>query len=390
MSHPLLAPTISILTDLIAFNTESTRSNIDLVLWIQDYLKTHNIKSSTLYNDSHDKLSLLSSIGPEIDGGIVLSGHTDVVDALSQTWETPPFTLTKNDDTLYGRGSCDMKGFIACVLAQAPTFAYAKIKKPIHIALSRDEEIGCIGMDDMLRLMAQNNVKPAAAIVGEPTSMDIVAGHKPGYEMKTIFHGVAAHSAMPSNGCSANIPAAQFCLYLNELSEKMTNNPRTDTLFDPAHGVINVGVIKGGSAVNIVANRCEVKWHYRPLPDEDAEATVQNIIDYTKNTLLLNMQKSGHNVGIETKVLGKYPGLVPDPESTAMHLAKQLTGKQDYTVAPFGADAGHFQKAGIPAILLGPGSIQQAHKPDEFIKISEIENCLIFLDKLKEHLIKNP
>lgn len=386
MAHPLLASTLSILTELVSYNTESSRPNIDLVLWIKEYLSSHDIDSSTLYNEDHTKLTLLSSIGPTVDGGIVLSGHTDVVDALSQTWQTPPFTLTQANEALYGRGSCDMKGFIACVLAQAPTFAYAKLKKPIHIALSRDEEIGCIGMEDMLRLMGQNNVKPAAAIVGEPTSMTIVAGHKPGYEMKTTFHGVAAHSAMPDKGYNANIPAAQFCLYLRDLTEKMAATPRADSLFEPPHGVINVGIVQGGAAINIVADYCEVKWHYRPLPDEESEVVIQKIIDYTQEVLLPMMQKSNHPVRIETKILGKYPGLIPDPSADAMMVAKQLTGQSDYGVAPFGADAGHFQKAGIPAVLLGPGSIAQAHKPDEFIQISEIINCLTFLDSLKKYL----
>lgn len=386
MSHPLLAASIAILSDLVSYNTRSDLSNIELVEWIANYLDSHDIKSSTLYNEEGDKLTLLANIGPEVEGGVVLSGHTDVVDALNQTWQTDPFTLSKTDDALFARGACDMKGFIACVLAQAPTFAQAKIKLPIHIALSRDEEIGCIGVDDVLKLMSNKNVKPSMAIVGEPTNMGIVAGHKAGYEAVTTFQGVAAHSAMPAKGYNANLPAAQFCLFIDQLSESMAANPHPDTLFDPPHGVINIGIIEGGSGINIVAGKCTVSWHYRPLPDEDGEAVMQQITDHLQQKLLPMMQKSGHPVAITTKVKGAYPGLVPDVQSPAFLLAQKLTGQTDYSVAPFGADAGHFQQAGIPSIIVGPGSIEQAHKPDEFIKISEMENCLLFLDKLNKHL----
>lgn len=398
MGHPLLAETTAILSRLVAFNTEPIFSNRDLVRWVADYLASHgiNCKIKTTHTppphatpaddnaaNGIAKDTLHTVIGPAVDGGVVLSGHTDVVNATAQVWQSSPFGLVEKGGRLYARGSCDMKGFIACVLAQVPRFAAADLKRPLHIALSRDEEIGSVGMPDMLALIGESGLTPAAAVVGEPTEMAVVAGHKAGYEVRTRFSGVAAHSAIPQAGCSATVPAAQFAVFLDTLTREFAAAPVAGTLFDPPHGIINVGRLQGGVAFNIVAEACEVFWHYRPLPEDDHRAVYQRIVDYAEREFLPAMQASGHaGVGIRHDVAAYYDGLPVDAQSPAVRLASELLDVNSFSVAPYGADAGAFYHAGIPAVLVGPGSIAQAHKPDEFIAISELEKCLAFLDRL--------
>lgn len=386
MPHPLLPQTISLLSRLASHNTQTARPNLELVEEVRAYLRQQELEAEVALDDSGQKATLLCTIGPKVDGGVVLSGHTDVVDALGQTWQSPPFELVERDNRLYARGACDMKGFIACVLAQAPAFAAARLKAPVHIALSRDEEIGSVGMPQMLEMIRASALAPMAAIVGEPTEMKIVAGHKAGYEMLTIFHGVAAHSSMPRAGTSATVPAARFAVFLAELSDEMSRAPAAGSPFEPPHGIINVGILRGGTGKNIVADRCVVDWHYRPLPGDDVEQVIGRARRYAMDTLLPQMRAGGHPAEIEFLTESSYPGLLPQEDSPALQLARQLTGERDYGVAPFGADSGYFQEAGIPAVLLGPGSIAQAHKPDEYIEIAQLSQCLDFLDALRARL----
>ena len=386
MSHPLLSNTVSLLTTLTSFNTESELSNLELVRHVDGYLRDAGIKTTIKKDDSGDKASLLAVMGPANDGGVVLSGHTDVVSVRGQHWQTPPFELSEKDGRLHARGACDMKGFIACVLAQAPAFAAATLKKPALIALSRDEEIGSVGMPDMLALIRESGLSPAAAVVGEPTRMRVVAGHKSGFEMRTIFTGIAAHSSTPDDGVSATVPAARFVVFLADLSARMAATPTVESPFNPPYGIINIGIIRGGNARNIIADRCEVQWHYRPLPQDDAAAVVAEAQRHAEKVLLPMMRGGGHPAKVETVTDAAYPGLLPQPQSAAVLLAQQLLGEDGFSVAPYGADAGYFQQAGIPAVIVGPGDIAQAHKPDEFIAVDELERCLHFLDKLLAHL----
>lgn len=378
---------MSLLAELVAFNTESSRSNLALVRRAESVLSDVGAATAVKKNAAGDKASLFATIGPAVSGGVVLSGHSDVVDALKQTWRSPPFELTEADGRLHARGACDMKGFVACALAQAPAFAAAKLKRPLHVALSRDEEIGSIGMPDMLAMIAQTGLSPAAAIVGEPTRMRVVSGHKAGYEMRTTFTGVAAHSSLPAAGASAIVPAARFAVFLAALSESMARTPAAGSPFEPPHGIINVGIVRGGSARNIVADHCEVQWHYRPLPEDDAAGVVAQAERYCEEELLPMMRVNGHAAEIKTITDAYYPGLAPRPGGSAVRLAQTLLDDDSPpAVAPYGADAGYFQQAGIPAVLVGPGDIAQAHKPDEFIAVSELERCLRFLDALLVYL----
>lgn len=387
MTHPLLPAAIDLLSRLTSHNTESSRPNLQLVEEVRAYLQSHRLESTVALDDTGQKASLLCTIGPQADGGVVLSGHTDVVDALGQRWQTPPFDLTEKNGRLHARGACDMKGYIACVLAAAPQFAAAAIARPVHIALSRDEEIGSVGMPQMLDMIKDGGMRPAIALVGEPTEMRIIAGHKAGHEMLTEFTGSEAHSSMPAAGTSATVPAARFVDFLARLSDDMAQQPVPGSPFNPPHGSINIGIIRGGTAKNIIAGKCVVDWHYRSLPDEDAEDIIGRARRYAMEELLPQMRAAGHPADIAFMEESSYPGLSPSADSPAVQLAQQLLGEDGFGVVSFGADSGHFQQDGIPAVLVGPGSINQAHKPDEFIEIDQLDKCLHYLDTLQRHLL---
>ena len=377
MSHPLIDQAVDVLGKLVAFKTVPSASNLPLVRWVEAYIAL----SSTQVCVHGEKASLVATVGPPVEGGIILSGHTDVVDVADQHWQTPPFTLVEKSGRLYARGACDMKGFIACVLAQLPEIKTRPLKRPLHLALSRDEEIGCKGMVDILAMLRAANICAQAAIVGEPTRMRVVAGHKGGSEVRTIFTGSAAHSAMPEAGTSAITAAAQFIGFLAQMGQEMATHPQRDSPFVPPYGIINVGLVRGGTALNIIPGHCEVAWHYRALPG-DANTVIDEARRYTEEVLLPIMRRHGHPASVETIVDTIYPGLPVHLDSTAVRLAKTLLAVEDHSVASFGADAGYFHQAGIPAVLVGPGSITQAHKPDEYVEITQLNECLHFLDKV--------
>ena len=383
-SPPRLRQAISLLGELVAFDTSQPRPTLPL---IKLAVKKLRAAGASCRVSSGAKGAIFATIGPlRAAGGVILSAHADVVDARGQKWKTPPFVMTRDGDRLYGRGTCDMKGFIACALAAAPMFGEAKLKRPLHFALSSDEEIGSVGMPDLLKLMRESGAKPALAIVGEPTRMIPVAGHKAGFEMKTIFRGVAAHSATPDQGVSAVAEAARFAVFLEELTARMAREKNPDSPFHPPHGVINAGLIRGGTARNIIAGECELEWHYRPLPEDDSGKILAEVEAYLE-AAQERMRGGGHaSARVENLKESSYPGLRVEEDSPALALARRLLGRDDWTTAPYGADAGYFQAAGIPAALAGPGDIAQAHKPDEYIESSELEKCLEFLDALRAEL----
>lgn len=385
-THALLGEAVEWLRRLVAHNTESALPNTALVEEVRVFLANVGANVTVALDETGSKATLFATLGPQVDGGVALSGHSDVVDATRQEWRTPPFELSERGGRLFARGACDMKGFVACVLAAAPAFAQAPLRKPVHIALSRDEEIGVLGMPQMLEVIRDSGPRPAVAIVGEPTEMQIVAGHKAGRDMVTVFHGRAAHSSMPAEGCCANVPAARFVLFLEELNREMAAKAREGSLFSPPYGVVNPGLVRGGTGKNVVSARCEVAWHYRPLPDEDGEEVVARARRFAMEEVLPAMRAGGHSAWVEFLQESAYPGLTPDESSPALALARRLLGREDFAVAPYGADAGYFQQAGIAAVIVGPGSIAQAHKPDEFVETAQLVECLRFLDRLRERL----
>ena len=382
----LLAQTRAILADLVAFESVTETSNLDIVRYIEARLARLGIESELTFDGAREKANLCATFGRDGDGGVALSGHTDVVPA-GVGWSAPPFRLTEKDGKLFARGAADMKGFIACALACAPAFAAARLRRPIHLALSFDEESRSAGAPILVAAMRQKRA-PAAAIVGEPTMMKIVAGHKAGFEATTDFFGVAAHASDPRAGVNAAFFAARFVCEIEAMALECARRPRPRSDFEPPYSTLSVGVVAGGVARNMLPQTCEVAWEYRPLPDEDAAAAVARIEKIVAR-LDGEMRAQNPRAGAKNRFIDSYPGLPFEPDSPALRLARELLPEGGCEVVAYGADAGCFHRGGIPAILAGPGDIAQAHKPDEFVTVAQLAECLDFLSRLQARLEKD-
>ena len=379
--------TLEILAQLIGFDTTSHLSNLNLISFIEDYLARHGVRSQRIKSDDRQKSNLLASIGPDIPGGVVLSGHTDVVPVTGQDWSSDPFLLdTRTVDGAerhFGRGTADMKGFIAAVLAKVPDLMAAKLKTPIHIALSYDEEVGCRGVGRMIAKLGDAVPMPAIAIVGEPTSMQIVTGHKGIRGFETVFTGVAAHSSAPHQGVNAIGHAATFIAFLKELAAEHEQSADPDSAFVPPWTTFNVGLIQGGEALNIIAERCSVSWEFRPLPETDADAIEARVRAYIDQDMRPALKAIDSAADVSIRPLAAVPPMGPDPDSPAERLARYLTGANTTQTVAYVAEASQFQEHGIPTVLCGPGDIAQAHQPDEWIAQGELDACADFLNRLE-------
>ena len=382
----LLAQTRAILADLVAFESVTETSNLDIVRYIEARLARLGIESELTFDGAREKANLCATFGRDGDGGVALSGHTDVVPA-GVGWSAPPFRLTEKDGKLFARGAADMKGFIACALACAPAFAAARLRRPIHLALSFDEESRSAGAPILVAAMRQKRA-PAAAIVGEPTMMKIVAGHKAGFEATTDFFGVAAHASDPRAGVNAAFFAARFVCEIEAMALECARRPRPRSDFEPPYSTLSVGVVAGGVARNMLPQTCEVAWEYRPLPDEDAAAAVARIEKIVAR-LDGEMRAQNPRAGAKNRFIDSYPGLPFEPDSPALRLARELLPEGGCEVVAYGADAGCFHRGGIPAVLAGPGDIAQAHKPDEFVAVAQLAECLDFMSRLQARLETN-
>lgn len=358
--------TVEILRRLVAFDTTSRRSNLDLVHWVADYLEHAGARVHLTSDVSGEKANILATIGPDMPGGIILSGHTDVVPVDDQDWESDPFVLASRDGRLHGRGAVDMKGFVAACLAAVPHWRARELRRPIHLALSYDEEVGCLGVPLLIADMLAHGPRPALAIIGEPTQMRIGLSHRGFYGYRSVFHGRAAHSSDPRLGASAIEPAAAFVAALASFG-KAECGERSGT-------TVNIGKIAGGSAINIVPERCEVVWEFRPPNEAGASAVLAEV-----ESLIAGL--SG-GVGVETMPLARVLPLDCTADSPAVAVARELGGLWPPIAMPFGTEAGFFQQAGIPALVCGPGSIAQAHQPDEWIAITELEAADRFLGRV--------
>ena len=382
----LLAQTRAILADLVAFESVTETSNLDIVRYIEARLARLGIESELTFDGAREKANLCATFGRDGDGGVALSGHTDVVPA-GVGWSAPPFRLIEKDGKLFARGAADMKGFIACALACAPAFAAARLRRPIHLALSFDEESRSAGAPILVAAMRQKRA-PAAAVVGEPTMMKIVAGHKAGFEATTDFFGVAAHASDPRAGVNAAFFAARFVCEIEAMALECARRPRPRSDFEPPYSTLSVGVVAGGVARNMLPQTCEVAWEYRPLPDEDAAAAVARIEEIVAR-LDGEMRAQNPRAGAKNRFIDSYPGLPFEPDSPALRLARELLPEGGCEVVAYGADAGCFHRGGIPAVLAGPGDIAQAHKPDEFVAVAQLAECLDFLSRLQARLETN-
>jgi acetylornithine deacetylase len=375
------AAALEILERLVAFDTVSARSNLELIDWVEDYLKQYGI--AAVRSSAFDgKANLYATIGPGDRGGVLLSGHTDVVPVAGQEWRSDPFRLSEAGGRLYGRGSADMKGFIALVLALVPELAQRPLKVPLHLAFTHDEETGCFGAPALIGALPQGAARPELAIVGEPTSMEIANAQKGCSFFRTRITGQDGHSSAPDRGVNAILAAAEIVAEIGRLHAVARARARPESGFDPPHTSLSVGTIQGGTAVNIIARECAFDWDLRTLPDEDRAELKGQIDRFIQTDLLPRMRAVFPQAAVETETIVNVPPLVPKRGSPAEALARRLTGANTTTTVSFASEAGLYQEAGIPAIVCGPGSINVAHKPDEFITRGELAAGRDFLDRL--------
>ena len=372
---------------LIRFDTTSRESNLPLIDFVRDYLDGYGIKSDLVFDDERNKANLYATIGPEDIGGVVLSGHTDVVPVDGQAWDSDPFTLAERDEMLFGRGTCDMKGFIAIALARVPEFLEQKLTSPVHFAFSFDEEVGCLGVRPLIEHIVENLPKPKIVIVGEPTNMTVVNAHKSGYSFMTEVTGLEAHSSVTHLGVNSIMAASELIGELGRVGSEMMERVDQSGRFDPPYTTVHVGTIEGGTALNIVPRCCSFHWEYRGLPDQDDDEIPARFNGFAESTVLPKMQAVSDEARIETACVNAVPGLVPQDGSPAEALALRLAQQNDTFAVSYGTEAGLFQEAGMPAVICGPGDILQAHKPNEFVTLEQVDRCEQFMRRLVKHLV---
>lgn len=380
------ATSLDLLERLVAFPTVSRDSNLALIGFIRDYLAGHGVASELFLNAEGTKANLFATLGPSDRGGVVLSGHTDVVPVDGQAWTRDPFRLSESEGRLYGRGTADMKGFIASVLAAVPAFLAQPLRLPVHLAFSYDEEVGCLGVRSLLDALAQRPNRPRLCLIGEPTELRPVLGHKGKLAMRCQVHGAACHSAYAPQGVNAIEYAARMIGHLGEIGEELARPEHHDPRFDPPYSTVQTGLIEGGRALNIVPAECRFDFEVRALPGFDAQQVATRLDRYAQAELVPRMQAVQPGTAIRFEPLGSYPGLATDAASEAAELVALISGSRDFGTVAFGTEGGLFHEAGIPTVVCGPGSMDQGHKPDEFVTLAQLEACDAMLLRLAEHL----
>jgi len=381
-----LSEAVALLGDLIAFPTVSELSNLDMIAYLAYRLEDSGARIDIFHDEIGHKANLFATIGPEVDGGIVLSGHSDVVPAKDQDWASDPFQMIEHGGRLYGRGACDMKGFIAAATAMAPVLAERVRERPVHFAFTYDEEVGCLGGQALVKSLQDKGLRPSVAVIGEPTSMRIIEGHKGCYEYTTRFTGLAGHGSAPDRGVNAVEYAARYVNRLLELKDTLRARAPAGSRFDPPWTTINTGCLKGGVAHNVIAGSAEVEWEMRPVQEKDAVFVSTDLKEYCHDSLLPAMRAICPEADIVTETIGEVEGLVPADANEARDILMELTGARTAGLVAFGTEAGLFQTLGMSAVVCGPGSIEQAHKPDEFVSIDQLQQCLDMLDRLGRRL----
>ena len=382
----LYEKSIKILTDLIGFKTVSGQDNSELINYCEKILNEIGATTFKVFDDDNKRVNLFGTLKAKKPNGkkpIILSGHTDVV-PVSKGWTNDPFTATIKDDKLYGRGSCDMKGFIACTLAYAPIFKESNLDRDIHFCYTFDEETACIGAPLLIKELKKRDIKNGICIIGEPTKMKIIDAHKGMNEYTIHFGGLAGHSSKPHLGVSAVEYASRYVNKLLEIREELKKRGPKDCIFDPPHSTLSIGGIKGGIAHNVIADKCSVEWETIPVTKADAEFVTNEIDKFANETLLPEMQKVFPQSFIKKEVIGEVVGFDRLDQSEACEFVSSITGDNSREVVSFGTEAGLFQEVGISTVVCGPGSIEQAHKIDEFIELDEIKKCLKFLEGVKD------
>ncbi|AZC19176.1 acetylornithine deacetylase [Pseudomonas sp. CMR5c] len=375
-----------LLARLVGFATVSRDSNLELIAFIRDYLAGLGVDSELIYNPERTKANLFASIGPDDRGGIVLSGHTDVVPVDGQAWTVEPFVLSEHEGRLYGRGTADMKGFIAAVLAAVPALLRRPLRLPVHLAFSYDEEVGCLGVRPMLARLQARTHRPLLCLIGEPTELRPVLGHKGKLAMRCQVRGAACHSAYAPQGVNAIEYAARLIGKLGDIGTRLAQPQHHDRRFDPPFTTLQTGIIRGGRALNIVPQDCQFDFEVRTLPGFDPRQVVDELQAYAQQQLLPGMRAVHADTAIDLQPLSAYPGLATAPDSEAAELLALLSGSREFGTVAFGTEGGLFHEAGIPTVVCGPGSMDQGHKPDEFISLEQLAACDALLLRLADWL----
>ncbi|MHA7875858.1 acetylornithine deacetylase [Roseivivax sp.] len=378
--------TETLLADLIAHPTVSSEPNRALIDFMANLLEDAGARVEVFADPGGGKANLFATLGPERSGGVVLSGHSDVVPVTDQNWTTDPFRMSAWEDALYGRGACDMKGFIAASLAMARHYAELPLRRPVHFCFTHDEEVGCLGAQALVPELEARAVKPAMAIVGEPTEMRLIEGHKGCCEYTATFTGLEGHGSAPDLGVNAVSYAVLYVTRLLLLADRLKSGAPEGSRFDPPWSTINIGKLAGGHAHNVIPGFAEVQWEMRPVQPADARYVKDNIRAYVEEELLPQMRAVHPDADVVTEVIGEVTGLEPLPENAARDLVAKLTGANGADLVPFNTEAGLLQDLGMSVVVCGPGSIAQAHKPDEFVSRDQLSQCLDMLRGLGAQL----
>ena len=378
-----LAAAKDLLARLVAFDTTSYKTNLPIIRFIEDYLRQHGVDSTLVPTPDGEKASLFATIGPTGVGGIALSGHTDVVPVEGQSWSSDPFTLVERDGRLYGRGACDMKGYLACVLAMVPELKARNLATPVHIAFSYDEEVGCTGVRPMIAELGTRLPLPRMVLVGEPTTMTVVDAHKGPMRWVVRLTGKAAHSSMPHLGVNAVTYAGRL---LGELAriEAELKGTGVDPRFDPPYTTLQVTQMTGGNASNIVPAACWFGWEIRRLPGFDGKALDARFRSFAEEHCVAPMRQAAPEAGVSIELVNEVPPFQADASAPIVPLALKLAQQNDTFAVCYATEASLFQGGGAPAVVCGPGDIAQAHTPDEYLEVAELEKCLAFLGRLAD------
>jgi acetylornithine deacetylase len=369
----------------VAFDTTRRNTNLPLIDWVEDYLRPFGFTFERIFDPTGLKANLWATIGPPDVPGFILSGHTDVVPVDGQSWTSDPFRLREDSGRLYGRGACDMKGFLAVCLAAARQMAEGELARPIHLAFSYDEEVGCVGARGIVERLDRSPVRPAACFVGEPTRMGVVIGHKGKRSVRVRIRGLTCHSSLAPRGVNAVEIGARLVTEISRIAEALAREGARDDLYDIPHSTGHVGVLTGGTALNIVPDECEILFEFRTIGTDDPDELVGRIRTYARTVLEPRMKAVAPSAGIDFDVYAGFPGLDTAQDAEIVTLAKSLVGRNDHAKVAYGTEAGLFgEVAGIPTVIVGPGSIEQAHKADEWIEIVQLAGCAAFVGRLVE------
>ncbi len=383
---PVTPESRAMIERLIAFDTTSRNSNLDLIHDVRDYLAGHGVTSKLFPDEEGRKANLYATLGPTDRPGIALSGHTDVVPVDGQDWSSDPWNVIEKNGRLYGRGTCDMKSFVAITLAKVPQFLSRELKTPIHLCFSYDEEVGCIGVRSLIDFLSSQEIKPAACIIGEPTDMKVINAHKGKLSMRCSVRGLEAHSSLAPQGVNAINAAAEVVAFLSRLARRKAEEGPFDPDFDVPYTTVHTGLIQGGTQLNIIPGACDFEFEFRNLPQDDPEALLAEVQRFAHEEIEPAMKAIDPRTGFSWESVSAFPGLDTPADAEVTNLAKALSGSNDTGKVSFGTEAGLFQGGDLPAVVCGPGSIEQAHKPDEYVSLEQIALCELFMDRLTDRV----